>query len=874
MNWHNYSTDECLQHFHTDEQSGLSSQEAKYRLQQVGLNELSSEKKRSSLLIFLEQFKDFMVLVLLAATLLSGLLGEYVDAITIMIIVFLNGVLGFMQERKAERSIETLKAWTAPQMTVKRNGAWVEIPAKTVVPGDIVKLQAGDRIGADLRLLSAHELLVEESALSGESQPVDKNTGVVWDRANALAENTNMGYAGTTVLRGTGEGVVVATGMQTEMGKIAHLLDNTVATMTPLQRRLEHLGKVLVVGALALTCLVVWTGVMQGHDVYTMLFAGVSLAVAAIPEGLPAIVTVALALGVQRMIKHKAIVRRLPAVETLGCATIICSDKTGTLTKNEMTVTKLWSWERSWDVEYNKGMAFYTEQAKKVSAKEDNLLQQILLYGAMGEQLEGTNPTEQAMVNAAKQAGITSSAHLLASKSFDSERKRSTIIYQTNNNEKYAVLRGAPDVLAERAAAIQAAGRILPFTAERQLIWNQAIQQMGKAALRPLAVGYKKINGPIAEVDWDEVEQGITLVGMQGMIDPPREDAVEAIRECRRAGVKTVMITGDHHVTAEAIASQLELLPEHGKVLTGRDLDRFSPKELEREVQDTYVYARVTPEHKLKIVQALKRNGHIVAMTGDGVNDAPALKAANIGVAMGKTGTDVAKEAASLILSDDHFSTIKQAIKEGRNIYDNIRKFIRYMLASNVGEILVMLFAMLMGLPLPLVAIQILWINLVTDGLPAMALGLDKPERDVMNRPPRPANESIFARKLGWKVISRGFLIAIVTLIAFVTSFMLFPDDLTRAQTIAFATLIMAQLIHVFDCRSETNITSRNPFGNVYLLGAVASSVLLMLVVIYFEPLQGIFHTTALPLTEWLLIVPLAALPTLLFAIPRRNSKV
>ncbi|WP_216828044.1 cation-translocating P-type ATPase [Alkalihalobacterium elongatum] len=889
MKWYEMEVNEVERSTGTNGTKGLSDKEAQKRLKQYGENKLDEGEKPSALLVFLGQFKDFMVLVLLAATLISGLLGEYIDAITIMIIILLNGVLGFVQERKAEKSLTALKELSAPQLVVLRNGEWTKIPSSMAVVGDIVKVTSGDRIGADMRLLQVNGLQIEESSLTGESVPVQKSEQVLKGEDLELGDQANMAFMGTLVTQGNGIGVIIATGMKTEMGKIAHLLQSTETLVTPLQRKLEQLGKILIGVALLLTALVVLIGVYQGHDVYTMFLAGVSLAVAAIPEGLPAIVTVALALGVQRMIKRKAIVRKLPAVETLGCASVICSDKTGTLTQNKMTVTHLWIGGKTWHVT---GTGYeptgdFLVNGEKVNIQKERALQQMLAFGHLcnhakinekavkegllkkkkTEYVLDGDPTEGALVVAANKAGITLDAlrkqfTIIKEFPFESTRKMMTVIVQDKNGKRFAVTKGAPDVVLANSKNIFFNSREEALTNRSRTLVEDAITALASQALRTIAIAYRPLTTS-DKIDYPlDVEKDLTFIGLEGMIDPPRPEVRDSIRECREAGIKTIMITGDHAITARAIAKQLDILPENGKALDGQTLSRISVEQLEEIVDDVYVFARVSPEHKLKIVKALQARGHIVAMTGDGVNDAPAIKAANIGIAMGITGTDVAKEASSLILSDDNFATIKAAIKEGRNIYENIRKFIRYMLASNVGEILVMLFAMILGLPLPLVAIQILWINLVTDGLPAMALGMDKAEGDVMKRPPRSPNEGVFARGLAWKIVSRGFMIGVVTLVAFMVTLNANPDDLTKAQTVAFVTLVMAQLIHVFDCRSEYSVYHRNPFENMYLVVAVISSILLMLAVIYYPPLQTVFHTTFMDARDWLLILGMAAIPT------------
>ncbi|MFD2682888.1 cation-translocating P-type ATPase [Bacillus seohaeanensis] len=885
MNYHEMREEDIEQTLSTNYEQGLSLDEVKKRRNQFGFNQLEEAEKQSAILLFFSQFKDFMVLVLLAATLISGILGEYLDAIAIIAIVLVNGFLGFFQERKAEKSLQALKELSAPQVTVLRDGQWVKIPSKEIVVGDIIRFASGDRIGADVRLIQSNNLEVEESALTGESVPVAKKTNPLSGVSMSLGDLENMAFMGTMVTRGNGIGAVTAIGMKTAMGQIADMLQKAEVMITPLQRRLEQLGKILITVALVLTALVVGVGVIQGHDIYTMFLAGVSLAVAAIPEGLPAIVTVALSLGVQRMIKKKAIVRKLPAVETLGCASVICSDKTGTLTQNKMTVTDLWSGGKTWTVSGTgyepKGHFFYRED--KVLPNKDKALQQLLTFGMLcnhaelktkGEEfvIDG-DPTEGALLVAGIKAGLHRES-LLQQFSiekefpFDSSRKMMSIIVSDQNGKRFAVTKGAPDVVLGRATSVLWGDKLQHKSQEVHANVEKAIGELASNALRNIAIAYKPLDRSSSShtMTETEIEKDLVFIGLQGMIDPPRPEVKEAVRECGSAGIKTVMITGDHVITAKAIAKQLGILRTHDKVLQGHELNNMDVEELEEVVENVSVFARVSPAHKLKIVKALQNRGHIVAMTGDGVNDAPAIKTADIGVAMGVTGTDVAKESSSLVLLDDNFATIKAAIQEGRNIYENIRKFIRYLLASNVGEILVMLFAMILALPLPLVPIQILWVNLVTDGLPAMALGLDKPEEDVMKRKPRHPKEGVFSRGLGWKVVSRGFLIGIATLLAFIFAYKAHPNHLAYAQTVAFATLVMAQLIHVFDCRSEKSVFARNPFGNMYLVWAVLSSLVLMLLVIYLPSLQPIFHTVSIEWKDWLLILGFSSVPTFLLA--------
>ncbi|MFC0216056.1 calcium-translocating P-type ATPase, SERCA-type [Paenibacillus chartarius] len=897
--WYQMTAEEAARAHGVDPRTGLPWDEARSRQERIGRNELSEGKKISPVTLFLNQFKDFMVLVLMGATLISGLLGEYLDAITIIAIIIMNGVLGFIQEFRAERSLRALKELSAPNAKVLREGEVHQIAASELVPGDIVLLESGDRIPADLRFFEANGVYVEESALTGESVPVAKHVSPLDHEDVPLGDQRNLGFMGTMLTQGTAKGVIVRTGMETEMGKIADLIQNTDSMETPLQHRLEQLGKILIGVAVALTIVVVLAGILHGQPPYAMFLAGVSLAVAAIPEGLPAIVTIALALGVQRMIKRKAIVRKLPSVETLGCASVICSDKTGTLTQNKMTVTHLWVSGQVLEVSGD-GYAPHgsiTSEGAVVEAGKEPMLAKLLQVSVLcnnavlrQEELEGRkkkskdapetawtingDPTEGALVVLGAKAGFTpeklrESFERTGEFPFDSERKRMSVIV-SHGGGRMVCTKGAPDVLLQHCSYVLWEGKVIPFTPTLKAKVMAANEGMAKSALRVLGLAYRDLRSTDRCAEYDDVEQQLVFVGLTGMIDPPRREVREAISKCRKAGIKTVMITGDHQTTAEAIAKELGMLPAGGLVVNGQQLATMDDDELDRRVDDIFVYARVSPEHKLRIVKSLQRKGHVVAMTGDGVNDAPAIKAADIGIAMGISGTDVSKEASALILSDDNFATIVAAIEEGRGIYENIRKFIRYLLASNVGEILTMFFAMMAGLPLPLLPIQILWVNLVTDGLPAMALGIDQAEKDLMTQKPRSAKENIFARRLGWKIISRGILIGLCTLAAFWIALVndpQHPNNLAHAQSVAFATLVMAQLIHVFDCRSSRSIFHRNPLQNGYLVLAVLSSLVLMLGVMYIEQLQPIFKTVPLGTKDWIMVLIAAGIPTFLMGI-------
>ena len=881
--WHCLTAEETAAELAADLRTGLEAGEAARRLKEQGPNEWTEKGGRSSFALLLDQFRDFMVLVLAGAAVISAFLGEILDAITILAIILLNGLLGFFQEYRAEKSLQALKELSAPTARVMRGGEILRVPARELVRGDLVLLESGDRVPADLRLVAVNGLAVEEAALTGESVPVSKRAEPIAAADVPLGDRRNMAYLGTMVVKGSARGIVVETGAATEMGKIADLIQNAETGPTPLQHRLEQLGKILIALSVALTVVVVVAGVLHGQPLMDMFLAGVSLAVAAIPEGLPAVVTIALALGVQRMIRRRAIVRKLPSVETLGCATVICSDKTGTLTLNKMTVTRLWLEGRTLEVT---GTGYVPsgqvlENGRPADARKDAALRRLAQAAALcnnasleqegnGWQVRG-DPTEGALLVLAAKAGWNrSAAERMYERErefpFDSARKRMSVIVR-HQGGRLICAKGAPDVLVDRCSCVLWGGNVLPLTPTIRRKVLQAAEEMAGQALRVLGFAYRDLASDENPAGDDEAETGLVFVGLAGMIDPPRREAAEAIRKCRMAGIRTVMITGDHRATAEAIARELGILSREGRALTGAELSAMDDRELERAAEETVVYARVSPEHKLRIVQALQRRGHVVAMTGDGVNDAPAVKTADIGIAMGVAGTDVTKEASSLVLADDNFATIVAAVEEGRGIYENIRKFIRYLLASNVGEILTMLLAMLAGLPLPLVPIQILWVNLVTDGLPAMALGVDQPESDLMQQKPRPAKENIFARRLGWKIVSRGVLIGLCTLGAFVIALRGAADDPQRlmyAQTVAFATLVLAQLIHVFDCRSSRSIFHRNLLENKFLVLAVLSSIALLLMVLYVKPLQPLFHTVPLGPRDWALVFVAAGIPTFL----------
>ncbi len=862
--------------------TGLSEKEAKKRFEKHGPNILSEKKRVSALKIMFEQFSDFMVLILIASTIVSAFMGEITEAVTIIAIVAINAVLGFIQEYKTEKTMQALKELAAPVAKVIRDGVLNSIPAENIVPGDLVLLEEGDRIPADAVLIDEKNLQVDESLLTGESMPVEKTLESGQRKGYDDHSLKSDLFMGTIVTRGKGKAIVASTGMNTEMGRIADMIQNIEEEETPLQKRLDTLGRFIVYGCLIICAVVSVTGVLRGEELFTMMLSGISLAVAAVPEGLPAIVTIALAIGVQRMLKRNALIRKLPAVETLGCASVICSDKTGTLTQNKMSVRNIYTGGSMivTDAENNS----FLIDGKIVDPGKNHALKLSLEIGGVcsnakltkiSEEKEGAfkkiksifrrqekwqvlgDPTEGALLMAAAGAGLTEEElgkiyFRIDEIPFDSDRKCMSVVCDNHRGETFVFTKGAPDVIIEKCTRIYTSRGIEELThADRSQVLRMHDKMAGEA-LRVLGVSYRKLDSK--QTKKRDIEHGLVFVGLFGMLDPPRKEAFSAVQKCRMAGIKPVMITGDHKITAAAIAKELNILEDGDKVLTGTEIEKIGESGLEKAVGDVSVYARVSPRHKLMVVRALKKSGHIVAMTGDGVNDAPAVKEADIGVAMGITGTDVTKEASSMILMDDNFATIIAAVEEGRVIYNNIRKFIRYMLSCNLGEVLTMFLGMLIGLPIPLLPIQILWVNLVTDGLPAIALGLDPPERDVMMRRPRGTKEHIFSDGLLGLILFRGVLIGISTLAVF-TSVLYFADDIENARTAAFATLVFTQLIHVFECKSEKkNIFEISLFNNIPLVLSVICSLVMILGVIYTPLFQGVFKTVPLSVNDWVII--------------------
>ena len=820
---------------------GLSTREAEKRVKTYGLNELKHNKKKSPVLIFLAQFNDFLVWVLIGATIISGFIGDKADAITILIIVIVNAILGFVQEFRTEKSLEALQELAAPTCKVIRDGNIKVVSSKELTIGDLVVLEAGDRIPADGTFIDAANMVVDESLLTGESVGISKDT----------TKGKNSGFMGTIVLKGRGLIIIDAIGMKTEMGKIANLLDNIEEDKSPLRERLDSLGKILVVMCIVVCLIVTILGIIRGNDITEMFLLGVSLAVAAIPEGLAAIVTVALALGVGRMLNRNALVRKLPAVETLGCTSVICSDKTGTLTQNKMTVKEILVNGRIYELDKEK--IYDCEKLKEafIYCNDANYNYEIkdIEKAVMGD------PTETALVKAFYKDSKELQKFVEKSKrvyeiSFDSTRKMMTVIMNENGKET-CYMKGAPERVLEKCNSVLENGKVKPLTYQKKKQIYSYIEAMSNRALRCIAAAYKEEN----LVKNESVECDLIFLGVAGSMDPPRIEVKDAVLKCKMAGIKPIMITGDHKNTALAIAKSINICNSDDQAVTGDELEKMSDSELVKKVNKIRVFARVSPNHKLRIVRAFKKNNNIVAMTGDGVNDAPAIKEADIGVAMGISGTDVTKEAAAMVLMDDNFATIVSAVEEGRVIYDNIRKFIRYLLSCNLGEVLTMFLASLFYLPNPLTPIQILFVNLATDGLPAIALGVDPPDKDIMRQSPREKNEGIFARGLWEKIIVRGSLIGVCTLLSFMSG-RYYGMDLATCRTITMCTLVMSQLLHVFECRSERHsIFEINIFSNIYLLGAVLVSMTMICCILYIPFLSGIFNTVALNLGQWLLVI-------------------
>lgn len=884
--WHRLDVDEALARLGSS-RAGLSATEAAQRLETHGPNRVKEAARRGPWAILWGQLTDLMILILLAAAAIAWWMGDATDTVMILVIVVLNAALGFGQEYRAERELAALKKLEQPQVVVRRDGEWRQRPSGDLVPGDLIALEEGGRVPADGRLIEVVRMQVNESQLTGEALPVSKEAQPLTGEAVPLGDRINLIFMGTTVLAGHGTAVVTGTGMATELGKIAHLLQAVEEQSTPLQRRLSSLGRWLAVAALAITAVIFLAGLLRGEPLDVMLLTAISLAVAAIPEGLPAVVTIVLALGAQDMIRRHALIRKLPAVETLGSVTVICSDKTGTLTQNLMAVELLVIGDRGGNrVITITGHGYapegeFSDDGNRIDPAADPAVRRLLEAaalctnavlqhhdGAQDGAQDGAwtvlgDPTEGALLTAAAKAGfwkarLEAEFPRIAELPFDPARKLMTTLHRDPRGGVAVFTKGSIEAVLDRSTTVDDEGRQAPLTPERRAALLKINRELASNGVRLLACAMRQLSAaPVAGL-LPAVEQELHLLGLVGMIDPPRPEAREAVARCRQAGIRPLMMTGDHQVTAEAIAAALGMHEPGRSVLTGAELDAMGIEELAARCGTVSVYARLSPEQKVMIVRALKSRGEIVAMTGDGVNDAPALRLADIGVAMGRNGTDVAREAADLILLDDNFSTIVSAVEGGRRIYDNIRKFTRYMLSTNSGEILTMLFAILFGLPLPLLPIQILWMNLVTDGLPALALGVEPAERDLMRRPPQPPNESLFVGGLGWHVCWVGALMGVLTIGLF--AWALSARDLVHARTMAFFTLTVLQMSNVLAIRSERDQLWRiGLFSNPQLVGAVMLTVALQVTITFSPLLQPIFHTTALTAPELLLCL-LAAL--------------
>ena len=867
--FHAQSIDKSVEMLKTNLSSGLSENEAQQRLSTYGPNQLKAHNRKSIFKMFLAQLQDALIYVLFAAVVITMFMGEYLDGIIIIIVILINATLGVVQEIRAGNAIEALRKMATPKALVKRDNQVKEIGSEDVVPGDIVILDAGRYIPADLRLVESANLQIDESALTGESVAAEKDASAVFSEDYIpLGDRVNLAYMSTLVTYGRGIGVVTGTGTNTEVGKIADILSQDSETKTPLEVRLDQLGKTLGKAALAICVLIFIISFFQGRDLTEMFLTSVSLAVAAIPEGLAAIVAVVLSIGVTKMAKQNAIIKRLPAVETLGSVNIVCSDKTGTLTQNKMTVQEFFT---------------FTDKTQKVEDQSDLSAEAHLLSSAMVLASDATlengdstgDPTEIALLQLADdlkidRAALSSSQPRIDEKAFDSNRKMMSTLHQ--QEDKFVIYaKGAIDSLILKCKHIVEDGEIIPLTETHKTILSDAADAMSDKALRTLAVAYKPLE---KQIDTENFERNLVMIGVVGMIDPPREEVKDAIATAKEAGISTIMITGDHKNTALAIAKELGIASKRSEATTGAAINNMSREELESHIEEYKVFARVSPEHKVNIVKAFRAKGNIVSMTGDGVNDAPSLNAADIGVAMGIEGTDVAKNASDMILADDNFSTIIAAIEQGRNIYNNIKKSVIFLLACNVGEVITMLVAIGVGLPIPLIATQLLWINLLTDTLPAVALGMDPGDKDVMKEKPRPLNDNFFSHGAGRRVILAGILMGILTIVAFVSGYYLhgyspFADNIPEnieeyARTLAFLTIIGCQLFYSFSFRHEYKSIFRiGFFSNKYLFGSVVVGLLLQLIVLYVPFMTEAFKLQAVGIKEWLGVFVLSIIPLL-----------
>ena len=880
MEWYQKSEEELLSELSTSVETGLSSTEVEERLAKYGHNELKEEQRKGIWSKIIAQFSDFLILILITAAVVSILVGEVKDAIVILAIVIINAFLGIYQEGKAEKSLEALKKMSSPNAKVIRNNHTEIVPATSLVPGDVVILETGDIIPADLRLIESSNLKIEEASLTGESVPVEKNSKIALDKEVSLGDRSNMAYMSTIVNYGRGKAVVVGTGHDTEIGKIATMIQTYGDETTPLQKKLNQLGKILGSLTIVVCILVFVIGMLQGRGMLEMFMTAISLAVAAIPEGLPAIVTIVLAIGMNKMVERNAIVKKLLAVETLGSTSVICSDKTGTLTQNEMTVVKIYTDDKILEVTgggYDPVGDFILDGEEVTVDKVgnlDTLLSMAILTN--DAHIEKTNegykvlgdPTEGALVTLAGKANITSkeintSYPRIEELPFDSDRKMMTTFHKDYvPNKIVSFTKGAPDIIINRCSTISIDNKIVPFTDELKEKALNANSKFAKDALRVLAYAYREYDSLPSDITSDNNEVGMTFIGLSGMIDPPRPEAKEAIKLCKEAGINTIMITGDYKETAFAIARDLGMAESEDQAMMGEELNKLSDEELREVVKNTKVYARVSPEHKVRIVTALKDNGDITAMTGDGVNDALALKKADIGISMGITGTDVAKNTAEMILTDDNFASIVSAVEEGRIIFSNIKKFVFFLLSCNIGEILLVFVSILLGWEVPLLPIQLLWLNLVTDSFPALALGVEKGEPDIMQQKPRDPNEPIIDKGMMVSIIFQSLAVAAGALFAYYWAMNKYPDSIEHARAITFATLITAELLRAYSSRSQKfSLFKIGFFTNKTMVLATSFAFALLLVVLYVPFMQDIFYTFPLGLLDWEIVIAFAFIP-------------
>ena len=852
--------------FGTNQEYGITQEEAKKRIEHCGKNKLADKKKENIFIRFIKQFNDFMIIILIVASIISAVVskfdgsGDYIDSIIIIAIVVFNAIMGLLQEAKAEKSLEALKTMTAPVAKVKREGKIVTIPGEEVVPGDILFLEAGNYVPADARLIMASNLKVEESSLTGENLPVLKDANIILNNCQGIGDMVNMVFSSTVIVNGHGIAIVTETGMNTKVGKIANMIITDEAPQTPIQKKLAKVGKSLGIGCLIICLVIFIIGLFKKIEPIEMFMTSVGLAVAAIPEGLPAIVTIVLSIGVTKMAKKNSIIRKLPAVETLGSSSVICSDKTGTLTQNKMQVVE----------EFTLGLS------------KNNLIKLACMCTNSEVQIEGQKkvakgePTEAAIVNEALNQNIDKNElytkmRRVADIPFDSTRKMMTTIHKFEN--KYMVItKGAPDIILGKCKYYNENEnlKVIDLNVNRKINENNEI--MANKALRVIAVAYKIIDTIPSKIESNQIEDGLTFVGLIGMIDPPRKGVKEAVAACRRAGIKTVMITGDHILTAKAIAKELGILKMRDGAITGKELDQISQKELEKNIMSYSVFARVSPEHKVRIVKAFQSEGAVVAMTGDGVNDAPALKNADIGIAMGKNGTDVAKNAADMVLADDNFVTIVEAVKQGRNIFDNIRKAIHFLIATNIGEIVTIFMGLILGLKSPLLAIQLLWINLVTDSFPAIALGLEKSDANIMNRKPIDSKKGLFADGLWSKIFVEGTMLGMLTLFAFSIGNKMYSLEVGR--TMAFVCLGMLELVHSFNIKSEESIFKVGIFENKYLVGAFLLGTIMQVGVVIFSPIASIFKLVPLNNIQWIYTILISLVPIVIVEIQKKWNEI